>query len=280
MAAQEGKGSIRKSKHIIVKTSLNTPFAVQWHPLEREDTRFILEALEEVMKHIGLKKVEARRRKKPYARKKQDQEKCPSSPSKLHNENETAETRIHGWTDQHIRNQLAIGINEVTKALEKNELLLALVCKSAKPAMMTSHLLLLSASRFVAAGQVPHLSERIAPVLGLTSVLALGFKRNTEAFAEVAKMIIPRIPGLDVPWLPCGNEQPQVSEDADLTDLETALLMESRPEESSPSHKRKRGDSSKSTSPAVTLQTLKVKKIIPNPSKTRKLPKTKKRISK
>lgn len=251
---------------------------LQWSPLEQANTHFILEALKEVMKKIEFRKVEARRKKKPRSRKKQDQEKCTS---KLQDENETAKTKKHGWTNQNIRNQLAIGINEVTKALEKNELLLVLVCKSAKPIMMTSHIILLSASRAVPAGQVPRLSETIGPVLGLTSILALGFKKNTDAFAEVTKVIIPRIPSLDVPWIiPCGNEQPQVSEDTDLTDLELALPMESEPEECSPSHKRKRLDSNKLTSPDVTLQALKVKKIVPNPSKARKLPKTKKRISK
>lgn len=274
MAAQEGKGSVRKSNKMIVKTSLNNPFALHWSPLEQADTRFILEALKEGMKEIGLRKVEARRKKMPRSRKKHDQEEC------IQDKNETAETK-HGWTDQNIRNQLAIGINEVTKGLEKNELLLVLVCKSAKPIMMTSHLILLSASRDIPAGQVPRLSETIGPVLGLTSILALGFKRNTDAFAEVAKVIIPRIPSLDVPWIAqCKNERTQVSEGKALLDLESALPPESKAEECSPSLKRKRLDSGKLTSPNVTLQALAVKKIVPNPSKMRKLRKTKKRISK
>ncbi|KAL8165135.1 UNVERIFIED_CONTAM: hypothetical protein K2H54_030476 [Gekko kuhli] len=269
MPAQGGKVSVRKSKQIAVKTSLNSPYALQWSILDGTDMHFILEALEDVMKQVRLKKIEFRRKKKPSLSKKQDKEQWQAveAPEK----NKTEDAKAHGWTDLSIRGQLAIGINEVTRALEKNELLLVLVCKSAKPAMITSHLILLSASRAIPACQVPRLSERLAPVLGLTSVLALGFKRSTDAFAEVAKTIIPRIPRLDVPWIQHETEQPPV---------QAGGLTQSEPGECASSSKQKRTEGSQLLSPTVTLKALKVKKIIPNPNKRRKLPKTKKRISK
>ncbi|XP_048366799.1 ribonuclease P protein subunit p38 [Sphaerodactylus townsendi] len=280
MAAQGGKGSVRKLKQIIVKTSLNSPYALQWSPLDRTDMHFILEALEDVIKQLGLKKIEFRKKKKPSTSKKEDKEQLQGGSSKPPEQNETEDTRAHGWTDLNIRGQLAIGINEVTRALEKNELLLVLVCKSAKPTMITSHLIPLSASRGVPACQVPRLSERLAPVLGLTSVLALGFKQSADAFAEVAKAIIPRIPSLDVPWIQHGNEQPPVSEEIQPMDLQATELAQSEPGKCTSSHNQKRTVSSRLLSPTTTLQALKVKKIVPNPNKRRKLPKTKKRISK
>ncbi|XP_054847506.1 ribonuclease P protein subunit p38 [Eublepharis macularius] len=281
MPAQGMKGSVRKSKQIIVKTSLNSPYALQWSTLDGTDMHFVLEALENVMKQVGFKKIECRRKKKPYFAKKQDKEQCQASSSKPPNESETEDPKgAHGWTDLTIRGQLAIGINEVTRALEKDELLLVLVCKSAKPTMITSHLILLSASRAIPACQVPRLSERLAPVLGLTSVLALGFKRSTDAFAEVAKAIIPRLPSLDVPWIQHGTEQSLGSEEIQPMDLQAGELNQSEPGEHPPSHKQKGMDSSRLLSPTTMLQPLKVKKIIPNPNKRRKLPKTKKRISK
>ncbi|XP_015279250.1 PREDICTED: ribonuclease P protein subunit p38 [Gekko japonicus] len=277
MSAQGAKGSVQKSKQIAVKTSLNSPYALQWSILDGTDMHFILETLEDVMKQVGLKKIEFRRKKKPSLSKKQDKE-WQAGSSKAPEKNETEDTIAHGWTDLSIRGQLAIGINEVTRALEKNELLLVLVCKSAKPAMITSHLILLSASRAIPACQVPRLSERLAPALGLTSVLALGFKRSTDAFAEVTEAIIPRIPHLDVPWIQHGTEQPPVSEDLQLMDLQAGELTQSEPGECASSPKQKRTDSSQLLSPTVTLKALKVKKIIPNPNRRRKLPKTKKRI--
>ncbi|XP_077160829.1 ribonuclease P protein subunit p38 [Paroedura picta] len=280
MAAQGGKGSARKSKQISAKTSLNSPYALQWSLLDGTDMHFILEALEDVMKQVGLKKIEFRKKKKPSVSKKQDKEHRQAGSSEAPEKNETEDVKACGWTDVSIRGQLAIGINEVTRALEKNELLLVLVCKSAKPAMITSHLILLSASRAVPACQVPRLSERLAPVLGLTSVLALGFKRSTDAFAKVAEAITPRIPSLGVPWLQHGTEPAPVSEDGPLKDLQAGERTQPEPGEVASSHKQKRPNSSQRPSPTMTLQALKVKKIIPNPNKRRKLPKTKKRISK
>ncbi|XP_034985464.2 ribonuclease P protein subunit p38 [Zootoca vivipara] len=282
MSLQATKGSsARKSKQMPVKTSLSNPYTLQWSPVDGADMHYILGALGDVMKQIGLEKVETRRRKKPSSGKKQEKKECHGQTSRLQDENCPGDAKAHGWTDLQIRNQLAIGINEVTRALEKNELLLVLVCKSAKPAMLTSHLILLCASRATPAGQVPRLSESLAPVLGLTSVLALGFKKDTDTFAEVAKTIIPRIPHLDVPWIQHGTERLLATEDAHPANLQAVECAESDPEERSPNHKRKRAGGSRLVSPGCTaLQALKVKKIVPNPNKRRKLPKTKKRISK
>ncbi|XP_007424770.1 ribonuclease P protein subunit p38 [Python bivittatus] len=280
MSVIRGKGSARKSKQIIVKTSLNNPYTPQWCTLPGEDMHFVLQALEEVMKQIGFKKIEDRKRMKPSSRKMREKEECCNHPGKFQDEKEADDPKAHGWTDVQIRNQLAIGINEVTRALEKNELCLVLVCKSAKPALLTSHLIPLSASRAIPAGQVPRLSETLAPMLGLTSVLALGFKRTADAFAKVVEMIIPRIPSLDVPWIQHGTEPPLINEDTNLLTVSAAEFTESTPVGSSSSHKRKLTDTSPLVSPTIALQTLKVKNIVPNPKKSRKLPKTKKRISK
>lgn len=281
MSAQEGKGSARKSKHLTTKTSLNNPYALQWCSLEGDDMHFILETLEEVMKRLAFKKIAFRRKKKACSGQKDKKELPCAQPSKLQQRNEPEDDKAHGWTNLQVRGQIAIGINEVTKALEKNELQLVLVCKSATPAMLTSHLIPLSVSRAIPAGQVPRLSERLAPVLGLTSLLALGFKRNTDAFGEVAKVIIPRMPTLAVPWIHHGTEQSQESEDdSELADLSMVERPESNPEAGSPSQKRKRTENNQLTSHTISLQGLKVKKIVPNPHKRRKLPKTKKRISK
>lgn len=179
---------------------------------------------------------------------------------------------MSGWTPAHIRKQLAIGVNEVTRALERSELLLVLVCKSVKPAIITSHLIQLSLSRTVPACQVPRLSERIAPVIGLKCVLALGFKKNTTDFVDEVRAIIPRVPSLSVPWLQDRTEdsgenletEPLESQDKEL--LDTSFEDLSKP-------KRKLADGQQAS---VTLQPLKIKKLIPNPNKKRKPPKSKK----
>ncbi|XP_015666689.1 ribonuclease P protein subunit p38 [Protobothrops mucrosquamatus] len=278
MSVLRGKGSARKSKQI-VKTSLNNPYIPQWCTLPGEDMHFVLQALEEVMKQIGFKKIEDRKRMKSTSRKRQKEEERCNLPSKFHEDKETDDPKACGWSDVQIRNQLAIGINEVTRALEKNELCLVLVCKSAKPALLTSHLIPLSASRAIPAGQVPRLSVTLAPVLGLTSVLALGFKRTADVFAKVLEIIIPRIPNLDLPWMQHEIE-PLLINDTNVMTVSAAEFTDSTPVGSSFSHKRKLADNRPLASPTIALQTLKVKNVVPNPKKCRKLPKTKKRISK
>ncbi|KAK2815162.1 hypothetical protein Q7C36_023428 [Tachysurus vachellii] len=163
----------------------------------------------------------------------------------------TQESKNQGWTDKRLRKELAIGINEVTKCLEKNELGLVLVCDSVKPAHMTSHLISLSQTRSIPACQVPSLSASLAGPLGLTSVLALGFKRQSGAFADTIAALTPKVPLFDVSWLSTETSEPERR------------------------RKRKLEDSLVVKDPVNLLQPLKVKKIVPNPSKTRKL-KTKK----
>lgn len=270
-----GRGSVRKTRPLVVKTSLNNPYTICWSPLESEDMHFILQTLEDRLKAIGLQKIEDRKKKNktPFL-KKESREKCSNAVdiSEDLKEKTDAKQQVSAWTPAHIRKQLAIGVNEVTRALERSELLLVLVCKSVKPAIITSHLIQLSLSRTVPACQVPQLSERIAPVIGLKCVLALGFKKNTTDFVDEVRAIIPRVPSLSVPWLQDRTEdsgesletEPLESQDKEL--LDTSFEDLSKP-------KRKLADGQQAS---VTLQPLKIKKLIPNPNKKRKPPKSKK----
>lgn len=277
-----GRGSVRKTRPPPVKTSLNNPYATCWGTLGQEDMHFILQTLEVRFKSLGLRKVEDRKRKKKQpSLGKESGDTCgmaADTGQDLEEKRSEGDAQASGWTPAHVRKQLAIGVNEVTRALERNELLLVLACKSAKPAMVTAHLVQLSASRGVPAGQVPRLSERIAPVVGLKCILALGFRKNTTAFADEVSTIIPRVPPLNVPWLgdlqdtpedPQENSETKSLESRDKEILETSFEDLSKP-------KRKLAEGQQ----AVVLQPLKIKKLIPNPNKIRKPPKSKKMASK
>ncbi|NXC26764.1 RPP38 protein, partial [Campylorhamphus procurvoides] len=275
---QQGTATLRKAKKITVKTCLDNPFVFQWKTIEGEDMHFILQTLEERIKHIGLKKIESPRKKKHSSTKKQMEKKCDASTNELPKEEETeSHQQKPGWTDISIRRQLAIGINEVTKALEKNELLLLLVCKSAKPAMITSHLIELSASRATPAGQVPRLSETVAPLLGLTSILALGFKKQSDKFTETIESIIPKIPALEVPWFQYRTEESMAYADTDSSENEEPSELAGAMGDELASQKRKRKESNQPDLSNVILQPLKIKKLVPNPNKIKKPPRKKKK---
>lgn len=274
-----GRGSVRKTRPLTVKTSLNNPYTICWSALESEDMHFILQTLEDRFKSIGLEKIEdkKRKRKQPLL-KKQSRDRCSVGVdmSEAQKEEKPEDTQqVSGWTPAQVRRQLAIGVNEVTRALERNELLLVLVCKSVKPAIITSHLIPLSVSRMVPACQVPRLSERIAPVIGLKCVLALGFKKTTTDFINEVTAIIPRVPSLSVPWLPDRLEDSRENSETESLESQDKEILETSFDDLS-KHKRKLIEGQQ----AVVLQPLKIKKLIPNPNKKRKPPKSKKTTSK
>ncbi|XP_062279022.1 ribonuclease P protein subunit p38 [Scomber scombrus] len=266
--ATPGKQSKKDNKRPIqAKTSFTSPFTPQWTSLPQEDMHFILKTLKEKLVSTGLEKKEVKVFR-PW-KKKKDQ--TPSATSEPVPE-VSQDPQVHdsspkpGWTDVAARRQLAIGINEVTKALERNELKLVLVCKSVKPNHMTSHLIPLSATRGVPACQVPRLSQSVSEPLGLKSVLALGFRQCTskddELFTDTVDAITPRVPSLGVSWLQgaAAGMTPEHPDDLQEEDEEKRGM------------KRKLESESEVTESAssCTLQTLKVKKIVANPTKERK----------
>lgn len=255
------KGATKKEKKkpIPVKTSLNSPYSIHWSPLEREHKHFILNTLKVKLATVGLQKQRvnrfrewgSRRRSRKKASKPTEEQKPALEPA------ESVQTPSKPtepcWSHPAVRKQLAIGINEVTKGLERNELSLVLVCNSVKPAHMTCHLIPLSKTRSVPACQVPSLSDTLAGLLGLKCVLALGFRSGTGEFEDVVRAITPVVPPLSVAWIPTNSTEGKQSDR--VTGKKRKL--------------KEMSDEASDASPLI-LQPLKVKKIIPNPTKIRK----------
>lgn len=97
----------------------------------------------------------------------------------------------------------------MTKKLERGELDLVLVCKSAKPALLTQHLIPLSASRSTPAACVSGLSEKLTTELNLKSVLAIGISvaktGDNAQLDKVVRDIKEKVPSIEVPWLQEGH---------------------------------------------------------------------------
>lgn len=75
------------------------------------------------------------------------------------------------------KSQLVIGVNKVTRCLERGELAAGCVCLTAKPALVTRHILMLAATRSVPFAALPNLSQTIVACVGdIKSALAIGFK--------------------------------------------------------------------------------------------------------
>ncbi|KAL1259582.1 hypothetical protein QQF64_010159 [Cirrhinus molitorella] len=219
-----------KKKPVPVKTSLDSPYTIQWSPLAREQKHLILKTLQVKLSEVGLQKQRVNRFREWGSRRK-SRKKTPKPTEDIKPALKPAESvqtpskpTEPCWSSPAVRKQLAIGINEVTKGLERNELSLVLV---------------------------PKLSETLAEQLGLKCVLALGFKRGTEVFEDVVRTITPVVPPLIVSWIPTDSEEkPKTTPKRQKRKLETS-------------------DEASDASPVI-LQPLKVKKIIPNPKKIRK----------
>ncbi|KAF0045396.1 hypothetical protein F2P81_001925 [Scophthalmus maximus] len=222
--------------------------------------QFILTTLKDKLLSMGLEKKEVKVFR-PWRKKKE--QKPAAVTSEL--ADRVQDSPKNGWTDVAARRQLAIGINEVTKALERNELKLLLVCKSVKPKHMTSHLMALSATRGVPACQVPRLSQSVSEPLGLKSVLALGFRHcaaSDEVFTDTVDVIKPRVPSVNIAWLQ-GAAPNVTSEDPADTEEKTEAGQK-------PGQKRKLESECEESPPSCSLHPLKVKKTTANPAKKRR----------
>ncbi|XP_072250398.1 ribonuclease P protein subunit p38 [Leuresthes tenuis] len=269
MATARKPGKKDLKKQIPTKTSFTSPFTPKWGPLPQEDMYFILKTLKDKLISTGLEKKEVKVFRPWRKKKSQKPVSTSGAPPQVSQDEQVCDPTRNGWTDVAARRQLAIGINEVTKAMERNELRLLLVCKSARPKHMTNHLIALSATRGVPACQVPRLSQSVSEPLGLKSVLALGFRRcsskGEETFTDAVDAIRPRVPALDVAWLqtaapratpehPAGVEQEEEAGEA--RGQKRKLESESEEVTESPS--------------SCSLQPLEVKRIVANPTKKRK----------
>lgn len=74
------------------------------------------------------------------------------------------------------RSQVVIGVNEVTKSLERGTLRAIVVCMSVRIPLLHEHIQLLSATRDVPCVGLHRMSKTIAPTLGLKSATAIGLK--------------------------------------------------------------------------------------------------------
>ncbi|XP_077988268.1 ribonuclease P protein subunit p38-like [Glandiceps talaboti] len=214
----------KKRDYFTVKNSIESPYNIAWPRLREGDTLLILQEITRVFQPLEslLKKERSINRKKTEKRKLEEAAKDDKDGDK--NDKKFK-----------IRSQLCFGINEVTKALERSQLRLVIVCKSAKPALLTTHLIPLCVSRETPALCVSALSKTLAPILGLMSLLAIGFKTGSgedDVFDELVKFVVSKAPPLELPWL---QHKDVLQRKIEL--VKTDLLKQRQSQENDPSSK-------------------------------------------
>ncbi|XP_062591943.1 ribonuclease P protein subunit p38-like [Saccostrea cucullata] len=123
------------------------------------------------------------------------------------------------------RSKLCFGINEVIKGLERDQMRLVLACQSCKPDMLTQHLIGLAASRNCPASLISNLSSTLCPILKISSLMALGIKKNQPGESSLldgtVDFISNLIPIQTLPWI----ESESVKNEP-ITDLHTDNMKE------------------------------------------------------
>lgn len=80
-----------------------------------------------------------------------------------------------------------MGINEVTKGLERNTLSLVIADRSTKPISMISHLPRLADFRNVPIAALEFLTTVLGTKIGVKSLIAIGFKVSKGAVSAMLK---------------------------------------------------------------------------------------------
>ncbi|XP_031568910.1 ribonuclease P protein subunit p38-like [Actinia tenebrosa] len=184
------KGSLRKKAS--VKNSLGNPYVLSWPTIEKQVYYSIINEIRRTFPAV------LSRRSVSKARRKQLE---TTDKDALTEEDKILIQQMK--EKQELRKCLAVGINEVTRGYEKDELKLVLACRSIKPSSVTDHFMLLGATRQVPTLGLHDLGQVLGPLLQYNKTAALGFKKQDKetAFDSLVEFIIPMVPEINVPWL-------------------------------------------------------------------------------
>mmetsp|Transcript_30050 Transcript_30050/g.48560 ORF Transcript_30050/g.48560 Transcript_30050/m.48560 type:complete len:200 (-) Transcript_30050:328-927(-) len=103
------------------------------------------------------------------------------------------------------RKKLALGVNEVMRALERNELRLVVVCKEVKPVSLVQHIPIAAHVRDVPICTVPDAGLILGQTFGLRTLAAIGFKNCVDSSidAVVSLALSIAVPSV-ISWVPRG----------------------------------------------------------------------------
>mmetsp|Transcript_34828 Transcript_34828/g.54440 ORF Transcript_34828/g.54440 Transcript_34828/m.54440 type:complete len:310 (+) Transcript_34828:146-1075(+) len=122
-----------------------------------------------------------------------------------------------------LRGWVCVGLNEVTRALEKGELSAVIVCKDPQPKFLVQHLPPAAALGKALLCAIGETSEGLGRLLGAPSAVAIGFRRNPRLLnlvehqidadltleeqetehhvTSVVQFLASKTPKLEIPWI-------------------------------------------------------------------------------
>ncbi|XP_013400826.1 uncharacterized protein LOC106166727 [Lingula anatina] len=225
------RGKIAAKKKKSLKQVLSSPYNVSWPAVEKQ-TEVVL--LERIKKELSQNFVTRPRVPQQIRRNKQQMKKWREEQRK-----------VEDIASKATQSSVYIGINRVTKGLERDEVSAVIVDRDV-PVMMTRHLMLLAATRDCPAVCLSGLSSVIGPVVGMKSVAAISFKKSVQGastlYDDLVEFVSSHAPVLQVPWLV--KEEEEESEDSssaeerdpDLVDTSNKYMTEDKLSENKQLH--------------------------------------------
>lgn len=121
-------------------------------------------------------------------------------------------------SENEIYGELVVGLNQVTRSLEKDELRLVVCTRDLSPSKIIQHLPVLCAMRSVPLCPLNMTSQSIAQLMGpsgIRTAICMGFKKtNTVSkWDEIVKVVSEKCPLIDVPWVSFSNSSDSFKSD-------------------------------------------------------------------
>lgn len=151
---------------------------LQWPEIDETQSVRILDALESHLKRYPELKRPKNPPKKVRLRRQQNKNKSKEGDEEMSEKPARAEIRPEA---EAIKKRLRIGINVVTKTLERepDNVMFVLVCRSCRPlGVLTRHVQVMCAMQGIPAGCVHNLSSRLERVLNIGSIRALLVRKS------------------------------------------------------------------------------------------------------
>lgn len=109
---------------------------------------------------------------------------------------------------------LVVGLKATMRSLERGALGAGVLCLSTCPILLQQHLLTLVAVREVPFIALHDLSPTLAPLVGVSSVAALGFTHAAPAhFSQLLEVLQREAPSVHLPWL-CASRRGPADKDS------------------------------------------------------------------
>ena len=145
---------------------------------------------------VGVARPKRRRRDRAAA-----EEPCPKRP------------RDDAGFDTAKRACLVVGLRATVRGLERGALCAGLLCLSTCPLLLQQHLLTLVAVREIPFIALHDLSPTLAPLLGVSSVAALGFTPTAPThFPQLLDTLQREAPAMHLPWICAQHHSQQAHE--------------------------------------------------------------------